>query len=135
MEKKNLLIALLSLGIIVIAGALILNLNLERAQNVGGAPAGLYSTLATTSTIAVGIANNQTLFTANKQCTSRIISTVAKAIMLNFGLVGNATSTGVVGHLQAASTTIAYDAEIYGCGAVTAYGFDATTTITTSEFR
>lgn len=128
---KNVLAIIITAVLVALVTFIVVKDNLP----VGSAPAGLHATLATTSSITVGIANNQTLFTSNNQCTNRVVSTVAKAIMLNFGLVGNATSSGVVGHLQAASTTTAYDSGLFGCGAVTAYGFDASTTITISEFR
>lgn len=91
------------------------------------------SLIATSSTVSVGIQENKTIFTSKTRCASRTISTVAQPIMISFS--SDITPTGTVGHLQLASTTVAYEAGLYGCGAVTAYGQTASTTITVSEFR
>jgi hypothetical protein len=42
--------------------------------------------------------------------------------------------TALIGHLQAASTTVSYDSGIYGCNAVRIYSF-ASSIITVSESR
>lgn len=92
----------------------------------------VFSQMATSSTIAVGPQENKTLFTARQTCSSRVITTVAQPIMLSFNT--NITATALAGHLQAASTTVVYKSDDFGCGAVSAYGHNASTTITTSEF-
>lgn len=99
------------------------------------APSGLPATMATSSTIVVGTSSITTLFADNLMCSSRVISTVAQPIMLSFGAMSSTTPSGTIGHYQAASTTVAYDSGIYGCGLVSAYGFNASTTITKSEFN
>lgn len=93
---------------------------------------GIVPHIATSSTVIVGTSSITTLFAANSGCTDRIITTVAQPIMLSFS--SSVTPSGVAGHLQAASTTVAYDNANYGCGAITAYGFSASTTITISAF-
>lgn len=91
-----------------------------------------FSRVATSSTIAIGPQENKTLFTARQTCSSRIITTVAQPVMLSFH--SSVVPTALAGHLQAASTTVVYKSDDYGCGAVSAYGYTASTTITTSEF-
>lgn len=103
------------------------------AKTFGAAPLGVVSQIATSSTISVGPQVATTIFTNTYSCTSRVISTVSQPIMISFS--SDITPTGVTGHLQAASTTIAYDSGIYGCGQVSVYGYGASTTITKSEFR
>lgn len=104
------------------------------------APSGLPSRLAVATTTTVGPQYRTQLFASNPTCAARVVSTVANPIMLIFGdpVNGDLASTTVSalkGHVQAASTTVAYDSGLYGCGAVYAYGYAASTTITTSEFR
>lgn len=100
----------------------------NESNNLGN----MFSQMATSSTIAVGPQENKTLFTARQTCSSRVITTVAQPIMLSFNT--NITATALAGHLQSASTTIVYKSDDFGCGAVSAYGHNASTTITTSEF-
>lgn len=88
--------------------------------------------IATTSQAAV--TSTASTIIATSSCSSRIISTVASPIMLTFTDNQGAIPTGVFGHIQAASTTVVYDAGLYGCGAVKAYSFTAAT-ITVAETR
>lgn len=90
-----------------------------------------YSGVATSSTISVGVQEVKTLFSNRNTCSSRIISTVVQPIMLSFHT--DITPTALIGHLQAASTTVAYPSDNFGCGVVKAYGFNASTTITITE--
>lgn len=107
------------------------------ATRVGAvAPSAVSVAIATTT--GVGPQLNMQLFSASN-CGSRVITTVASPIMILFadpsnGDVSSTTLSALKGHLQAASTTIAYDSGIYGCGRVFAFGF-ASTTITTTETR
>lgn len=91
----------------------------------------VYSRVATSSTISVGVQEVKTLFSNRNACSSRVISTVAQPIMLSFHT--DITPTALIGHLQAASTTVAYPSDDFGCGIVKAYGHNASTTITISE--
>ena len=54
--------------------------------------------------------------------------------MLTFSDNQGKVPSGVYGHLQAASTTVAYDGGQYGCGAVRIYSFTSQA-ITVSESR
>lgn len=110
---------------------------------LGGAFTGTASNLkvATTTTVGPQAVIRTQIFAANPQCKARVITTPGtSAIMISFGepqTPGNISSTtlaGQVGHLQAASTTVEYDSEIYGCGLWRAYGY-ASTTLTVSEFQ
>lgn len=96
--------------------------------------------IATTTTVGpqgATVVKTQ-LFAANASCKSRVISTVGTAIMISFddiagaGNVGSTTVSGTIGHVQGASTTVAYDAGLFGCGVWNAWA-TASTTITTLE--
>lgn len=103
------------------------------APRVGAsAPAGIAATVATTSNPTIGTIA-ATLF-ATSSCSSRIITTYASPITLTFSDYIGQTPTGTFGHLQAASTTVVYDATVYGCGLYKAFGFSSTA-ITVSETR
>ena len=80
---------------------------------------------ATSSTIQVGPDLDKTLFAENRDCANRVISTVASPVMLSFHSTIN--PSGTLGHVQAASTTVEYDSDLFGCRAVTAYAFSSTT--------
>lgn len=114
------------------------------SKKLGSASAGLSTTIASSSAMIVGPQNNVRLFpaTVRANCSARVISTVAQPIMLYFGssasnAASDATTTvsALIGHVQSASTTVVYDAGIYGCGPVGVYGFNASTTITAAEFQ
>lgn len=66
-------------------------------------------------------------FATSSTCTSRIVTTKTAPILLGF--MDSATATQQYGHLQAASTTVQYDSEIYGCGRWTARTADDSNTI------
>lgn len=98
---------------------------------------------SSTKKSTVGSTSPVTLFSRNDGCTSRIITTYSKPIMLTFAtstdLDETVEPTGQFGHLQGASTTVSYDSGIYGCGVWQAYGFEfsssiPSTTISISEF-
>lgn len=88
--------------------------------------------IATTSTNT--ITTSQQLVFATSTCGSRIVSTGASAVMIGFSDRQGFLPTGVVGHLQGASTTVAYDAGLYGCGAMRIYSY-ASQLVTVSETR
>lgn len=127
------------LAVIVSVVVLFVVLFVGKEQNLKGAPTGLYSTLSIATTTAVGKQEVKTLFSSNKQCTGRVITSVAAPLMIIFGDPTNGdlastTLSGELGHLQAASTTVMYDSGTYGCGRVSAYAFSSTT-ITHTEFK
>ena len=125
---------------------------------LGGAGEVQGAAISATTTVVgpVGTGLNATaitIFGANRSCSSRIISTrgtndVAAgtgAILIlfhdftdldggQFNSLASSSFDGLLGHVQAASTTVAYDASLYGCGRWTANA-SASTTITTTEIR
>lgn len=92
---------------------------------------GIIPQVATSSLMQVGPSSAVTLFTKASNCTARIISTGANPIMLSFSSV--LTPAAQVGHYQAASTTVAYENGVYGCGQMSAYGYAASTSITVTQ--
>lgn len=108
--------------------------SLQTPQAKASANPGMRTLVATTSNPAVSA--TAALVFASSTCTARIITTYASPIMITFsdsaGVGGG--PTGTFGHLQAASTSILYDAGQYGCDAVRIYSF-ASQNITVSEER
>ena len=106
----------------------------------GAATSGSQTTYATSSTLQVGPNYVQVLSIAFENCTSRTISTGPTAIRLSFGGI-SATSTATstaqinsdVGLWQSASTTVAYDGGLYGCGFVGVIGQNTSTSTVTLE--
>lgn len=129
-------------GIALALMAILAGIQQAPELSLGGAGDGLTASLdvATTTTVGPQAVRRVTLFSQKTDCEARIVTTTGNsAIMINFGepsTPGNLSSTsvsGTAGHWQAASTTVAYDAELYGCGLWTAYGY-ASTSVTVSEF-
>jgi hypothetical protein len=106
---------------------------MPRQGSLGSAPSGLQGTLATSSIMSV--ATTATQLFATSTCSARIISTAGKAIMLTFSDYANQSPLSTFGHIQPASTTVAYDSGLYGCGLVKAYSFDNATQVTVSDVR
>lgn len=125
-NTKLLLLAIIA----IVCVAIILK---TQPHNFGSATSGLSATIATTSNPTVGTSPASPVV-ATSTCTSRIISTLASPIMIGFSDVQGFVPTALIGHPQAASTTVAYDSGLYGCGAVRIYSF-AASTITVSETR
>lgn len=130
-------LTLLALGLIVLAGVFVFN---QPKDAVGAGYIGwsVYQQSATTT--VVGPQSKTTIYAAKTDgsCKSRVIGTKTTPIVLFFGdpTNGDLSSTtldGTTGFVQGASTTVAYDSGIYGCGRWTAYAA-ASTTITVSEF-
>lgn len=131
---KKALIALLIAILGVLTGT--------QVANLGAETTGVATAAATTSTATVSGGGVTQLFSESPRCDSRIISTAGEPITLSFGSTspfGGAQATSTLqqgkGHLQAASTTVAYDSGIYGCGIWIARGNNATTTINLTETR
>ena len=129
-------LTLLALGILVLAGVLLFK---PINNALGGAFTGSASYLQVATTTTVGpSAARITVFAAKTDgsCKARVITTNYGGIFLSFGDTtgfGSTTITNGVGHWQAASTTVTYDGELFGCGLVTGYA-TASTSITVSEF-
>ena len=104
-------------------------------DSLGSSFTGSAATLSTATTTTVGPQANTTIFSKTTSCTSRIITTNFTAIFFTTGDVtgfGSTTLANGNGLTQAASTTVAYDSGIYGCGRWTAEAV-ASTSITIVE--
>src|SRR3990167_395168 len=117
-------------GISLLAVALIVILSLVTSKTkdnlLKGAPPGLPARSASSSIVNVGVDIESLLFSGSsdgvaRNCASRVISTRANPILINFHGTSNNTATTTIlssleGHFQGASTTVAYDGGLYGCG-------------------
>jgi len=129
MKKESKII----IGVLVAAVVLmffgVLSLRVGPVKLGGGVP-GTQVTLASTTQFSVA-KDTVIQIAATSSCIARIITTGTAGVGLEFmdrPLVGNA------GQWQAASTTVAYEASIYGCG-VTRARADVATVITVKETR
>lgn len=113
--------------------AIVLNAPKEVA---GSAFTGQSAYLQTATTTTLNTATKGTIAASNDYCKSRVITTNGIGVYLSFGDTtgfGSTTLANAVGHWQPASTTVAYDGGLYGCGLLTGYA-NATTTLTVSQF-
>lgn len=130
MKIKNAFIGLFVLIVMLITAAVFTS---NPGISFGSAPNGVIAQVSTTTTKSIGKHAATTVYASSTQCTSRIISTNQSAINLSFDTAF--TPTNSTGTFQPASTTVAYDSGIYGCGITTAIAETATSTITIVEFR
>lgn len=86
--------------------------NVEKAEAVAGQ---LSATIATSSTITVSTASVVAFATSTNNCSIRIVTTNADPVRFEFTDIDGFTLSSAVGHTQLASTTVAYDASVYGC--------------------
>lgn len=116
------------------AASLALALFILTTQQVqGSAPSGLYATVASSTQRNVsGTASMLMATTSN--CAARVVTTASSSVMLTFSDHFGQTPSAILGHWQAASTTVAYDAGIYGCDRFSVYSF-APQLITITETR
>ena len=121
----------IGIAIVLLAGLVIA----FQARDVSAsAPAGAQAPVATSSAITMP-ANTAVAIAATSSCAARIVTTSGQAVMLTFSSrTGQAAPTGSYGHIQAASTTVAYDSGLYGCDLLRAYSFGAQA-LTISESR
>lgn len=125
----------LSIGALIVFGIVAILMTLQSQQAMGSAFTGSVATLSSATTTTVGPDTNVTIFNSTKSCTSRIVTTNYAAIRFTTGDVAGFGSTTLAngnGLTQAASTTVAYDGGIYGCGRWTAEAI-ASTSITVVE--
>lgn len=137
MKSHTITLSVLAIAILVLAVVILMK---PINSALGGAFTGSASHLqaATTATVGNQAVPARTLFAAkaDDSCKARVITTNFTGINISFGDVaglGSTTISSNVGHWQPASTTVAYDGEIYGCGLWTGFAA-ATTTVTVSEF-
>ena len=114
-------------GIIATAIILIASIVFLAGQQSASAsaPSGLPATMATTSNVTMPAVTVVTV-AATSSCTATVVQTGVSAVMLQFGDRNGAALSGTNGTaLQAASTTVAYDSGLYGCGKIRAYSYTA----------
>ena len=117
----------------VIVGLIVLTATMLTQKTFGSAPSGLPAIVAS-STLAYPVGTSATILFATSTCSARVITTREAAISLAFNGALGQTPTAIAGHVQLASTTVAYDSGQYGCGAwrvISATG--AATTVHVSE--
>ncbi len=117
--------------IVLISFVYIFSSNYQRAE--ASAPTGLPATIATSSNLTLAAVTSLSVF-ATSTCAARIVTTSGSAVMMTFSDRVGDVPTGSFGHLQPASTTVAYDSGQYGCGLVRILSFGAQF-ITVSESR
>lgn len=130
---------LILIGMLLIAFGII-SMQVKTADSAAFTGSVAFITSATTTTVGPQAVPAVTLFQAREagsNCKARVVSTSGNsAIMISFGDVtgfGSTTVSGTAGHWQAASTTVAYDSGLFGCGRWTAFGY-ASTTVMVTEF-
>jgi hypothetical protein len=136
--KKQTLIIVFIFGIVLIFGFWIVNKKSAvpdtSSVSLKGAPAGMAAITASTSRLTVGT-NAAQIIATSTNCVSRIVTTKGQDVWFSFA-DGAAPGIGVndISHYQAASTTLLYDAETYGCGLWKAIA-ETATNITLTEFK
>ena len=130
--KKTLkeIVSFLFLGVIM---AIFVWQSYQVIPATASAPPGYRADQPTTSQITLAQGESIQVF-ATSTCVSRIVSTGVTSLWITF--VDSAIRPSVnVGHFHATSTTVGYDAGIYGCGLVRMYNpYPTTTLITITEF-
>ena len=130
----------LSVGFIALA---VLLMYTTSQKALGSAPIGLATSFSTTTPVLVGPNWAQIFYNSSvPNCSSRVITTSLYPIRLAFGTTASSTATSTInisssiGILQPASTTVAYDGGIYGCGFIGVQGLDVgTSTVTLTTFN
>lgn len=99
----------------------------------GGATAGLPSTLASSSLTTIGSTTPVTIFETTTNCLSRVIT--SGSATLRFSTGSTSPEAGRLGHVQAASTTVAYDSAVWGCGQWRAISDQVTTAVASTTIQ
>lgn len=99
---------------------------------LGAAPPGLSPTVASTTQFSIATAGAvRQIVGTSTQCSSRIVTTDANGVGLAFN--DQPLDVRYIGHWQAASTTVAYDGEVFGCGVMRARVVASSTVIITEH--
>lgn len=99
---------------------------------LGSAPSGNPASPASSSAMTLTAGTAQGLFASSTTCTSRVVTTQTGYLMLTF--IEGQTPTGSFGVYQPASTTVAYDSGLYGCGKMSGLS-NITQAVTLVDFR
>ncbi len=129
-----------ALGLFILATLLLMAdvLIMKTPKADASAPSGLPATEAVATTTVLGPQSTTTILAASA-CSARVVGTTNQGIMLLFadpseGDLSSTTIASQKGFWQAASTTVAYDSGVYGCGRFIGRA-DASTTVTVMETR
>ena len=147
MNKQQSLLLLVVVALL--AGVAGYSLAPKLTKVVFGGATGVPASIDDVRPVVVGKLSPVILFRASTStpnaCSSRVISNPAQALLLKFATTEEAVLnndrksgpllSGTVGLPQAASTTVNYDSNVYGCGFVSALGMEASTTIMVGEFK
>lgn len=118
---------------LTVAFSVALLMELRTPQAGAASFPGGQAAIATTSVAAVtGTAS--TVFATSSACAARMITTQGSEIRVTFSDYAGQSPTATFGHNQPASTTVAYDGGIYGCGLVKVFSY-SNQTLTVSETR
>ena len=99
---------------LVVILALVVGFSWKDTKKADAVAGQLSASHATSSTITVSTAA-VTAF-ATSTCAARIVTTNAQPVRFHFSDRDTFTLTTAIGHTQGASTTVTYDASVYGCG-------------------
>ena len=108
---------------------------------LGGSQPGTVVISATSTQHILGAAQASAFYMSSSNCAGRSITTLSEAIFLGFGSsssTATSTLTGFTGVYQAASSTVYYDADRYGCQVVAGRlqtSATASSTVTATEYR
>ena len=131
-EKNRTLSIATALAVLVIA---VMAFFYYSGEVEGRAPTGLQVDFATSGPVNLGDQTALMAIATSTGCSARVITTRASDILLAFADgVATPTSANMQGHFQGASTTVAYDADTYGCGRIIAFPMNDTQ-ITITETR
>lgn len=135
--KNKMLIGLAGLAL-AFAGWLVGNVT---PAKLGGSSLGTVINSATSSVHGLGDAQAFAFYQSSSNCAGRSVTTRSEPIFLGFGVsssTATSTVTGTTGVFQAASSTVYYDADRYGCMVMAgrlASTATASTTVTVTEYR
>lgn len=106
-----------ALALLVASAVLVFSFSyFGRADAAGGF---LPATMASSSAVTVGTSPSTPVFaTSSPNCSARIIGTASSSIMVTFTDKNGDVPNIAKGFWQGASTTVAYDSGLFGCGAV-----------------
>jgi hypothetical protein len=91
----------------------------------GAAPSGLPAVVGTSTTQHLVAATPTLVFPTSTNCAARVITTASSSIQISFSDKQSLVPGVTAGHMQAGSTTVAYDSGLYGCDAVRIYSWTA----------
>ena len=96
-------------------------------KSLGSSPQGTQTLYATSSVLTLVQAVPLTMF-ASSSCTARLVTTIAQPITIRMSDNNQFSWGSNLGIFQAASTTVLYDAQSYGCGLWTGFGANTAAT-------